>query len=179
MRIKLCGYWNLSSLFLKIWIFLHFSNLILPRDTGCPLRCTQWAPQYQNFHIHRLSTKIPGINSYYKIENRLCTLARSATRLRSGAVSRPRVVRCNAWDKMQVHTLTRSNQMSDCVRSDASGRIWPRETAQSVKSKRNFNRFFPSFNKNLIKLSKTFVNFSSPTRIFHIECLYLATSAST
>ncbi len=31
--------------------------------------------------------------------------------------SQDHVVTCNTWDKMQVHTLTRSNQMlSDCVR---------------------------------------------------------------
>ncbi len=54
----------------------------------------------------------------------LCTLARSATQSQSGAVSRPRTVTCNKWDKMQVHTLTRSNQiLSDCVRSDVPGRI--------------------------------------------------------
>ncbi len=41
----------------------------------------------------------------------LCTMAQSATRLWSGMVSRPRAVRCNTWDKMQVHTLTQSNQM--------------------------------------------------------------------
>ncbi len=43
-----------------------------------------------------------------------------------------------------------------------------RATARSVKSKWNFTVFF-QFNKNVIKLSETFVNFSSPTRIFHIE----------
>ncbi len=45
--------------------------------------------------------------------------------------------------------------LSDCVRSDVPGWIWPCETTRSVKSKWNFTFFF-LFNKRVIKLSQTF-----------------------
>ncbi len=99
----------------KLLLFFHNHDDVLANSCSWSVATTIVEQVQITCNTLWLLSNVPTSTTYNTTYKGLCILARSVTmsrsamRSRSGAVSRRRVIRCNKCDKMQLHTLMRSN----------------------------------------------------------------------